>query len=236
MKRLEDTVRRSPTPLRALLVTAVGAVTLAALTGCFAPPVVVETPRPTPTGFGSIGGEADPIETGDPVVPTAAPEAGYTTLTDDLAVLSIQVPASWTDVDGSPFTTDGGTEWAAITASPDLESYYATWTTPGVEFAATPIDEAVDEATLVGFLQSVGEAHANSCVAVEVEQPYDDGFYVGVYSSFEDCGGDGGAQGFVIVAQDPSYAHAVYVRGQLISEQDQTDTLGVILATFQASI
>lgn len=230
-------MRRSLTPLRALTVTAVGVATLAALTGCFAPPVAVETPRPTPVDFGGIGGESPaPIETSDPVVPTAPPEAGFTTLTDDLQVLSIQVPAAWTDVDGSPFTTDGGTEWAAITAAPNLDQYYETWTTPGVEFAATPIDEPVDEAALVGFLGSIGSSYTSGCTALDVELPYDDGFYVGVFSTWENCGGDGGAQAFAIVAQDPSFAHAVYVRGQLVTAEDQGDSLGVILTTFQASI
>src|SRR5690606_40782603 len=56
---------------------------------------VAPTAKPTPTGFATIDGETPaPIETGAPVEPTAPPADGFTTLTDDLGVLSIQVPRS----------------------------------------------------------------------------------------------------------------------------------------------
>ena len=226
---------RIPNALRPAAVAAAGVAVVLSLTGCIPTipvPVVTETPKPTPTGFGTEAPE--PIETDDPVEPTDPPVSGFTTLTDDYNVLTIQVPADWDDVTGEPFTTESGEEWASIAAAPNLEEYFNTWDTPGVEFAGTPTAGRVDDATLVGFLQSVGAYMEDGCTAGDVEQPYDDGFYTGVYSTFTECGG-GDTFGFAIVAQNAEGSHAVYVRGQLESEQEE-ETLNVIISTFQASL
>ncbi len=226
---------RHPAALRPATLAAVAAATLLTLTGCFGGtpvPIQTETPKPTPTGFGTE--EPEPIETDVPVEPTDPPVSGFTTLTDDYQVLTIQVPAEWDDVAGEPFTTESGEEWASIAAAPNLDDYFNTWNTPGVEFAGTPTAGRVEDATLVSFLQSVSAYMTDGCTAQDTEQPYDDGFYTGVYSTFTGCGG-GETFGFAIVAQNAEGSHAVYVRGQLESEQEE-ETLNVIISTFQASI
>lgn len=226
---------RIPNALRPAALAAVGAAVVIGLTGCIPTipvPGQTQTPKPTPTGFGSEAPE--PIETDTPVEPTDPPVSGFTTLTDDYSVLTIQVPGEWGDVTGEPFTTENGEEWASIAAAPNLDDYFNSWDTPGVEFAGTPTAGRVDDATLVSFVQNVSTYMADGCTAQDAEQPYDDGFYTGVYSTFTQCGG-GETFGFAIVAQNAEGSHVVYVRGQLESEQEE-DTLDVIISTFQASL
>lgn len=232
---------RIPTAFRAAAIAAVGTATALTLTGCInlggLVPVATPTepPKPTPTGFPDGGDTPEPIETTEPVEPTDPPVTGYTTLTDDYEVLSIQVPASWDDVDGAPFTTESGQEWASIVAAPDIEDYLNTWSTPGVEFAGTPISGRVDDATLTGFLEGVASYLADGCTAGDTAAPYDDGIYTGFASTFNECGG-GDVFGYAIVAQNAEGTHAVYVRGQLDGQDSPEEILDVIISTFQASI
>lgn len=224
--------------LRTVLLGTVGLGAAALLTGCFGPgPIApVETPRPEATGFATIGdGEETEIETGQTVAPTAAPVAGYTTLADDLNVLTLQVPAEWTDVDGAPYTTEGGQEWASLIASTDIEGYFTTFDVSGVEFAGTPAPDGLTDADLTGFLDSITGFFLDGCDILEQGTAYDDGFYVGFQSGFENCGGTG-TEGFGIVALDNAGTHVVYVLAQIAGDDDPSEVYDVITGSFQSSI
>lgn len=227
---------RIPASIRPAAIAAAGLAAVALLAGCFSLPTPVQpTAKPTPTGFATIDGETPaPIETGNPVDPTAPPVAGFVDLTDDLGVLSIKVPASWDDTDTRPFTTENGEEWASIAAAPDLEGYFTTWAVPGVEFAGTPTGGAVPEENLKAFLGNLTGYFDNECMPETRENPYDDGLYAGFSSTWTECGG-GETYGFAIVAQPADGTHAVYVRGQ-VESPDETDTLDAIVGSFIASI
>lgn len=227
---------RIPAPSRPVALATAAVATVALLAGCFGVPLpVAPTAKPTPTGFATIDGETPaPIETGAPVEPTAPPADGFTTLTDDLGVLSIQVPSTWVDVDTRPFTTDDGEEWASIAAAPDLDGYLSTWSVPGVEFAGTPTGGIVPDATLTGFLGTLTGYFDADCEPVTSDNPYDDGLYVGFSATWTGCGG-GETYGFAIVAQPADGTHAVYVRGQ-VESPDETATLDAIIGSFIASI
>lgn len=45
------------------------------------------------------------------------------------------MPAEWTDVDGSPFNTDDGQEWASMVASTDIDTYFTNYKVSGMDFA-----------------------------------------------------------------------------------------------------
>jgi serine protease Do len=225
-----------PRTLRAILALSATAATVLGLTACFGQPQARETPKPEITGFATIDGETpEPIDTSEPVEPTAAPEDGYVTVNDDYEVLTLQVPADWSDVDGQPFTTDDGQEWASLVASTDIEGFFTSWDVAGVEFAGTSVAGAVDDATLASFLTSVGAGFDDGCTADIVQRDYDDGFYTGFYSTWTACG-DGETEAVAITAQNPDSTHVVYVRAQLVTDEDKKDTLQVIVATFQSSL
>lgn len=226
---------RSTTLLRSALGAAVlGSALL--LAGCGAPaaPVVSETPKPEPD-FGSIGGDPAPIETGDPVEPTEAPTAGFTTLFDDLGKLTLQVPADWTDVDGAPFTTEDGQEWASLVASTDIDTYFQSYNVSGVEFAGEPLPEGVTPDALQNFLDSVANYFISDCDRIDADPAYDDGTYVGYQAGFENCGGTD-TEGFAIVAVDVNNTHLVYLRAQIAGEDDPAAVYDVLAKSFLANI
>jgi hypothetical protein len=224
-----------PTPaLRATIAAAVGLTAVTLLSGCFAP-APIATPTPTSTGFAGIGDDPQPLETGDPVVPTDPATEGFTSLTDDYGVLSIQVPAAWTDVDGRPFNTDDGQEWASIVASTDREEYFSNYRVSGMDFAGSPVPDGLTPDQLVAFLDTVSNYFLTDCDVISQGEAYDDGFYVGYQSAFENCG-DIASEGFAIVAVDNASTHVVFLRAQIAEADDPGAVYDVLASTFQASI
>jgi hypothetical protein len=219
---------------RAVLVAAVGLAAVTLLSGCFAP-APIATPTPTSTGFAGIGDDPQPLETGDPVVPTEPATAGFTSLTDDYGVLSIQVPSAWTDVDGAPFSTDDGQEWASIVASTDINQYFTDYSVSGMDFAGSPVPDGLTPDQLVSFLDTVSNYFLTDCDVIAQGQAYDDGFYVGYQSAFENCGGIA-SEGFAIVAVDNASTHVVFLRAQIAEADDPEAIYNVLASTFQASI
>lgn len=153
----------------------------------------------------------------DDIEDTGTIYARYVTVTDDSGVLEIEVPAEWSDVDGTPI--DRGPN---VSAATDLRSFFDEWTEPGVSFTATrdlvPVATRLDQLT-VGSCTSQGR------------EDYDDGAYQGTFEFFSDCAGTD--TGYVtIVARPPSGAYQVEVIAQLVSSAD-LDALEHIIASFQ---
>jgi hypothetical protein len=225
---------RSFSARRAVLTAVVGLTAVTFLSGCFAP-TIVATPEPTNTGFAGIGDDPVPLETGDPVVPTDPATEGFTSLTDDYGVLSIQVPAAWTDVNGEPFSTDEGQEWASIVASTDIDTYFTNYAVSGMDFAGSPVPDGLTPDQLVSFLDVVSNYFLSDCDVIAQGEAYDDGYYVGYQSAFENCGGIA-SEGFAIVAVDNASTHVVFLRAQIAEADDPEAIYNVLASTFQASI
>ena len=225
---------RTTPAFRVVLTAAVGIAAATLLSGCFAPAPIV-TPQPTNTGFAGIGDDPQPLETGDPVQPTEPTTAGFTSLTDDYGVLSIQVPADWTDVDGAPFTADDGQEWASIVASTDINTYFSDYSVSGMDFAGSPVPDGLTPDQLVSFLDSVSNYFLADCDILEQGSAYDDGYYVGYQSGFENCGGTD-TEGFAIVAVDNASTHLVFLRAQIAGADDPAAVYDVLAKSFQSSI
>jgi hypothetical protein len=229
---------RSTTLLRSALGAAVlGSALL--LAGCGAPaaPVVTETPKPEPD-FGSIGGDPVPIETADPIETPVSTEDGFTPVFDDLGVIVVSVPVEWTDLDGEGFTTDAGQEWAYIAASEDLDGYFQSWGTSGVEVAATaiaPTDAATLDGQLQGLLESVSSGYQECGGVTEDTAAYDDGFFTGYVSLYEGCG-ENQTVGFAITAANADGTQVVFVRGQITTDYDQQAVYDEITSSFDTSV
>lgn len=225
-----------PTPLlRSALIAAVGLAAAALLTGCFAPPVpiVTETPKPEDPDFGAIGGDPVPIETDVQVDPGQPDAGGYTALLDDLGVLTVTVPDSWTDVNGAPFTTEAGQQWASITAAPDIQGYLDNWNVPGLEISATGLTGVTDEG-LRGLLASVTQVYGTCSSVVRDATPYDDGFFTGFESAYTGCGTDTSA--FAIVGTNAARTQAVFVRAQVTSDLDADAVYLQVVNSFDTTL
>lgn len=225
---------RTSSARRPIAVATVGLFAATLLSGCFGSlPVVV--PTPTSTGFAGIGGDPQPIETSDPVTPTDPANAGATWVTDDYNVLQVQVPVGWTDVDGSSFTTDDGQEWASIVASTDIATYFSNYKVSGMELAGSPLPDGVTSDQLKNFLDSVTNYFLADCDIIQQGEGYDDGYYVGFQSGFENCAGTD-TKGFGIVAIDNAGKHVLFLRAQIASPDDPGTVYNILTGSFQSTI
>jgi serine protease Do len=183
---------------------------------------------------GQINGQA--IEAVSiPVVPTrAATEdepstpgySGFTLVTDDLGLLQMEIPQEWNEIDGSPWVSDGEEIGAAIYAAPDLAGFNESYGTPGVFFGASNV--LIAEYDLNTFLDTVG--FTEEC-SLDGRYDYDDGYYVGYYDLYYDCGEPlSTIINIAAVPEDGSFL--VWVIGQLITDAD-VDAFSNIVDTFQ---
>ena len=224
------------TLLRSACVAVVGLSAAALLSGCFGlAPAPAETPKPTPN-FGAIGGDETPVplETGTPIQPDEPDDAGFTAVLDDLGVLTVTVPDDWTDLNGLPFTTDAGQEWASITVAPDIDGYLNSWSESGLEIAATETSGVTDDG-LLGLLESISSIYGECDTVVQEESPYDDGFFVGFESAWEGCGSSG-TSAFAITATNAAGTQAVFVRAQITSDFDANEIYLAVVKSFDTTL
>jgi len=156
----------------------------------------------------------------------AAGYPSYTIVSDNSGQLEVEVPTAWSDVDGAPWTADDGSPLGpAVAAAPDLESYYTSWATPGVEFAA--LTEMGSDVTVPSVLDLFD--FSDDCTYAGRED-YADALYTGQYDVWQDCGGSNAA--YIIVATQPddgSFLTVVAV--QVVTDAD-LEALDRILDSF----
>lgn len=166
--------------------------------------------------------------------PEVAPvtETPYVLVKDDSAVVALDVPAAWSEVDGGPWTDESGTVvGAAVMASVDLEAFKSGQVTSGVFFGASQqLAKEYDPAALLDRVRRTDVFDSSKCDLVS-RNPYQDPLYKGVYDVFTAC--DDTEAGLVLVAaqpQDGAYITLLMVR--LIAEADAA-VLDQVLDSFQ---
>ncbi len=161
---------------------------------------------------------------------TSTSYSDYTQISDDYGAIVVEVPASWTDEDGSAWIDEGDVIGASIWAAPDLDGFINTWGTPGVIFNVSD-----DLARLGGYVQLLDiyrDLYIDAC-ELDARYDYDDGYYRGKFDYFVNCGGSGGADFLVLTAVpiDTSQQLLILVQVQILSDAD-VDAADRILATF----
>jgi serine protease Do len=157
--------------------------------------------------------------------------SGYVTVTDDFGAIQIDIPAEWTEVDGSAWPgEDGEVIGASIYAAANLDSFINSWSEPGVIFNVSD-----DLARLGGYVQLLDFQRERWIQQCELDNRYDyeDALYRGKFDVFENCGGPGGATYLSLTAvpiEDPT-AFLILVEVQILSDAD-LDALEQILNTF----
>jgi len=147
----------------------------------------------------------------------------YVNVSDDSGSITVDVPASWTDIDGTAVPEIGPSIWA----SPDLDSFLATYDTPGVMVEATGLEGPAD---LQRVLDDID--FSDSCT-YNGRTEYTDAFYEGLLDEYVDCGGEG-ASVFVVVVTDEAQTLVARVLVQAVEPRD-LDAADRILATFVVS-
>ncbi|MEQ8841026.1 MAG: PDZ domain-containing protein [Acidimicrobiales bacterium] len=181
----------------------------------------IEVPLITQTVI-EEGGESMGDTSGD----VGSGEAPYTyvTATDDSGLISVSIPASWSDVDGSANPDFGPSIWA----SPDLQGYLDSWEVPGIIVESAP-DRPASDIDLLLQERNFSEV----CEDLGAE-PYDDGLYVGTLQIYGSCGGT--ETYYIILAAAPVDAdYLVRVEVQAPSQRD-LEAADQALNTFIANI
>jgi serine protease Do len=167
---------------------------------------------------------------GDTNVNNSGAYTDYMTVTDDYGSIQLDVPAEWTDVNGSYWQDGEDTIGAAISASANLDNFNNTWTESGVFFGASD-----DLAKLGGYVQllDIERQYFTGDCKLDGRYDYEDALYRGRYDLFTNCANTGNA--FIVlsaVPNDNSQAFLILVQMQITKDAD-FDALQKILDSFQ---
>ncbi|MAT06939.1 MAG: peptidase S1, partial [Acidimicrobiaceae bacterium] len=166
-------------------------------------------------------------EYADETAGDAASTYDYVTVTDDTGTITVKVPSAWNDLETAPIDIGFENLSPSITASSSIDGYRTTWATPGMEFIASPDLLEYTSADLLDALAPEG------CVS-EGRTPYDDGYFVGEYEVFSECGGTD-TQYYLVASTSASGEYGAVVAVQVVSDAD-LDALDRILASFNVTV
>lgn len=161
-----------------------------------------------------------PAGSGEP----AGGYSGYTVISDNAGVLAVEVPNEWGDVDGSAWVVDNEEIGWSVTAAPNLDDFYSTWTASGMFFGASAQLADFSQDELLDFFD-----YSDSCT-YGGRDVYEDALYTGAYDLWQDCGGTDTIY-IVVSAKPESGAYSIVVSIQVVSDADLA-ALDQILATF----
>jgi len=203
------------------------------------PPPPTETPLPPPTDTSEPSKttsapttEAPPPPPDTPSLPANCVESedvGYISCYDDTASIVMDVPDYWLDVNGGEWEYDGEIIGVAISAGPDLDEFNTYYDAEGVFFGAS------DTFALIGgyvqFLDYYTDIYIDDCDLVG-RFDYNDGVYRGKYDEYENCGGRGGYDTYVLSAVDIEDQFSMIVLVMIQVMPDDTWTRDQIWNTF----
>ncbi len=153
-----------------------------------------------------------PPVTAAPVTAAAATVPGqYVVVTDDTGMLTVEVPATWTDIDTRPFVDDDGSLRPGIGASTDLARFDDFWDAPGVVYTAYHFQP--DPNVLFGIYD-----YSEFCTDAGFT-PYNDGVFVGYVRTYTGCA-VAGSTDFIVVANAPGNTITVVVIIQVVTAED----------------
>ncbi len=161
----------------------------------------------------------------------------YTTVTDDTNAIQLDIPAEWSDIDGTAWSSDwtlpDGRVFSftapSITASADLSAYGSGYGELGVFFAASE-----DMGQIGGFVQlldGVRDWYSSDC-KFDSRNDYADQLYEGKYDLWKNCGPDKSM--VLVLAARPiqnQTAFLVLVEVKITKDAD-LDALDKILSSF----
>ena len=161
--------------------------------------------------IGSFGTGGDGASGGT----TSEAYSEFVQVQDDTTSLLMSVPVEWSDVDGTSWTFDDEEVGPSLLASPDIDGYYNSWTTPGVFMAASQSLRA-NYADYTAFLN---EFDLSDSCTYDGRTDYSDPLYTGAYDSYSNCDGEGSR--FIILVVEPETRDAfVLIQAQLATEAD----------------
>lgn len=150
----------------------------------------------------------------------------YTTVTDDLGLISVSIPVAWSEVNGAVNEGFGPSIWAA----PSIQGWQESWAVPGIIVESSAELTSADIPALLA-----ARDFSQVCVDLGAE-PYDDGLYAGTLQVYSECGGTETV--YVVLAASPidaSLDYLIRVEIQAVTAAD-LEAADEALNTFIANI
>ncbi len=154
---------------------------------------------------------------------------GYISCYDDTGSIVVDVPDYWLEVNGGEWEYDGEIIGVAISAAPDLDDFNDYYEAEGVFFGAS--DTFASIGGYIEFLDWYTSIYSGSCDLIG-RYDYNDGVYRGKYDMYEDCGGRGGYDTYVLSAVDIEDQFAMIVLVMIQVMPGDTATVQQIWNTF----
>jgi hypothetical protein len=174
---------------------------------------VPTTAAPVPAGPTTALPNLPTVPTAPP--PTAAPTptapTAFVPVEDDYGMLTIEVPATWTEIDTRPFVNDDNTLRPGISASTDLEAFDNEWDVPGLVYTAYRFQP--DPNVLFGDYDYSSQCTDGGTV------PYNDEVFVGYLRTFNQCSA-ARSTNHVIVANAPGNQVTIVLVVQTVTAAD----------------
>ncbi len=120
-------------------------------------------------------------DTGDE---TSAAAGEYVLVADDEGAIQVSVPASWSQVDGSNWVSDGEVIGSAITAAADVDRFLNTYEEPGVFFGVS--DQLSKLGGYIQMLDVYRDSFRSDCKN-KGRFDYEDTAFEGAYDVYENC-------------------------------------------------
>lgn len=154
---------------------------------------------------------------------------GYVQVQDDYGSIVVNLPASWSDINGEPWLSDGEVIGASITAAANLDAFNSSYDEPGVFFGVSD-----DLAELVGYAQMLDEYRAafRSDCTYEGRTQYEDSAYEGAYDLFTKCADSSST--LIVLSARPIQNKTSFLVTLMVQMQTDADlqALDEILRTF----
>ena len=205
------------------------------------PPPTATIPPPPPTATEmqepAKPTTAPPTEAPPPVVeePTLpancieSDDAGYITCYDDTGSIVMDVPDYWMDVNGGEWEYEGEIIGVAISAAPNLVDFNEYFEAEGVFYGAS--DTFARIGGYVEFLDYYTSIYVDDCDLVG-RYDYNDGVYRGKLDQYQNCGGRGGYDSYVLSAVDIEDQFSMIVLVMIQVMPGDTFTVDQIWNTF----
>jgi hypothetical protein len=167
-----------------------------------------------------------------PGLSTAGPAGGYRTISDNYGSIQVDIPNTWTDVDGTEWVYDDEVVGASIIASADVDSFMSSWSQSGMLFRVSD-----DIAKLGGYVQLLDaeRAYYQELCELESRYNYEDPLYEGKYDLYKKCGGSGGPYFIVLSARPIVDKTAFLMLVEVLYEEgeNEIEVVSRILDSFQ---
>ncbi len=155
--------------------------------------------------------------------------AGFMLCWDDTYNMSVEVPETWSDVDGSSWVFNDTEIGNAIMAAPDLDDYRNNYGVDGMFFGASSTFAQIGG--YVEFLDYYGADYKANCTLVG-RYDYNDGVYRGKYDYYTDCGGSTGYDTILLSGVDIVDPTSMIIMLEVTLPSTDTTTIDQILNTF----